>query len=178
MESTTFRQACPSCGRELELPSEADGQTAACPACAHQFIASDPASRGFPGESSDESARDETRVEGGSELAGQTSEGLESTAEATEHRPTRRLSEQDIQSLPVETILADARYTFLCRRRPLLIPFLFPSVLMALLVFAPIAYLSELANRTFSLAMIWLGWAHAGVPRRDRVCVLVRNDPL
>ena len=36
---TSFQQTCPNCRATLELPGEADGKLAVCPACQHQFTA-------------------------------------------------------------------------------------------------------------------------------------------
>lgn len=37
----SFQQACPSCQRSLQLPVEAKGQLAVCPACETQFVAAE-----------------------------------------------------------------------------------------------------------------------------------------
>lgn len=47
---STIQQPCPSCQRLLELPSEAAGRTAQCPACRTQFVIGGPAAA--PGEGS------------------------------------------------------------------------------------------------------------------------------
>ena len=39
LQSSDFRLRCPECGRELELPPQAEGKTAQCPACEHRFVA-------------------------------------------------------------------------------------------------------------------------------------------
>ena len=46
VEPSVFRQVCPGCQRELELPSAADSKTAQCPACGHQFVAKAESSKG------------------------------------------------------------------------------------------------------------------------------------
>lgn len=51
LSMNSFQQICPSCRRQLELPAEARGQLAVCPACETQFEAAETPSAFLPTQS-------------------------------------------------------------------------------------------------------------------------------
>lgn len=126
----SFQQSCPSCNASLELPIEADGKAAVCPACQTQFIAAAPPA-------------------------------LESkpTAVVTPQPTPQPVAVKRYRKIPIEHIFADTQSIFVERRRPLMMPFLMPSVLIVLGLLLPLAYLSDLAITNRTQALLWLAVA-------------------
>jgi hypothetical protein len=122
---SSFPQVCPSCKSSLELPIEADGKTAVCPACETQFIAH--ATLNAP----------------------MLARGRRS--EKPPHTPPTR---SDDRQVSIESVLGDTQTIFSSRRRPLLLPFLVPSLMVGLGGVVPIALLSELALTHRSMALV------------------------
>ncbi|KAA5546894.1 hypothetical protein FYK55_00225 [Roseiconus nitratireducens] len=111
---TTFHQRCPSCQRELELPAEAAGKRAICPACETEFVAQD----------------------------------------RSPNVPVRPIKiPKTFRRIPIETVLAETRLVFTERRRPLLLPFLLPTVIVFLGILVPLVYLDGLAERDGAAAI-------------------------
>jgi hypothetical protein len=110
----------------LELPIEADGKPAVCPACQTQFVAA------AMGNAIESQVRHEVPLPA----------------------PSAETSKV-YQRVSIETVLEDTRSVFHERRRPFLLPFLVPTVLAAVGLL-PLVYLSDLAVTKRMLAMIWL----------------------
>ncbi|MEL6104558.1 MAG: hypothetical protein AAFU85_00920 [Planctomycetota bacterium] len=125
-ESTFFRLSCPECGRELELPLQADGKTAQCPACEHRFVAKRP----------------------------QMEE--QSISEAASDRSDAAASLLPIQRVPIETVVQRAQSVFSRRRKRLLWPFALPFLMLILFVGVPLIVLGEFYNTNPPAAMIWV----------------------
>ena len=122
----SFQQACPSCQSSLELPIEADGKSAVCPACQSQFIA------GAPGKEMEPHDHAELPL-----------------------RTTSVEAPKEYRRISIENVWDDSRSVFQQRSRPLLLPFLILSVLAAIGL-SPLIYLNSMAVKQRTLAMIWL----------------------
>lgn len=127
----SFRQLCPSCRSSLELPVEANGKTAICPACQNQFVAA------VPPSAESESESDRQQATGASE------------------RSPRQAVRKSYRCVSIERIFDDSRCVFVDRRRPLLLPFLLPSLLVLLGFVYPLVYLNEMAATNAPRALQW-----------------------
>ncbi|MCS7470536.1 zinc-ribbon domain-containing protein [Stieleria sp. ICT_E10.1] len=127
---SSFQQSCPSCNASLELPIAADGKAAVCPACQARFIAAAP-----------------TVLESSP------------TAVVTPQLTPQPVAVKRYRKIPIEHIFADTQSVFIERRRPLLMPFLIPSVLVVLGLLLPLAVLSDMASTNLKQALLWLAIA-------------------
>jgi len=125
-----FQQTCPGCGAALELPLEAEGKAAVCPACDHRFVAS-------------AKVADEP-----SELASFTAPRRRGMSGLTDGSNVRRVA--------IEPIFQSFQTVLSTRRRPLFLPFLIPTFLAFVGLVYPLAYLNRMAQANLATAQWWL----------------------
>lgn len=125
--SADFRLRCPECGRELELPPQAEGKTAQCPACEHRFVARRPSPKTEPDAVA-------TPV----------------TARAEPPKPIV------IRQVPIETVVRRTQSVFSRRRKRLLWPFAWPFAMLLLFMGIPLLFFAEYYNTFPRQAAIWV----------------------
>ena len=138
---SSFRQICPGCKATLELPIQADGKTAVCPACDAHFVAN-----AGQGEQAAIASVDDS-LDGSAAL--QTSVPQTSV-------PPKPVTVKHYRQVPIESIWDGTRSILLGRRRRLFLPFLVPSVLVLLGMVFPLSYLSGKASSNLTSALTWL----------------------
>ncbi|MEO1524140.1 MAG: hypothetical protein AAFX06_01830 [Planctomycetota bacterium] len=123
-----FRQACPLCGSELELPLAADSKLAQCPACEHRFIAS----------------RDSEP------------ESVDSGGDAQPDTIEQAVPPSQLRAVPIETIAHRTQAVLSKRSKHLFRASLWPFAILFLFVVIPFFYLNDLYTRNAPLAVIWM----------------------
>lgn len=124
---TCFHQSCPSCAAELELPAEADGKAAVCPACQTQFIAN----------------------------ATVTTKSTDTATPTATRTPSPQPIDAPLRPVSIESVMGETHTIFSGRRRPLILPFLIPSLLVVIGFVLPLVYLNDLAIVNQPKAITW-----------------------
>lgn len=109
------------------MPAEADGKAAICPACQKEFVAS-------------------------AERSPSTSDRPPTPSDVPK---PKRGKPDPIRKVSIESILGDTQTIYADRRRPILLPFLIPSILVVAGLVFPLAYLSDLVANNKPGAVVW-----------------------
>ncbi|WP_442509444.1 hypothetical protein SH528x_001015 [Novipirellula sp. SH528] len=164
------RQPCPSCGRELELPADAIGRMAKCPACETTFrigetggdqagasldpvpptppVPSEPPIPSEPPESARSENPFQAPIASSSETTGSASGRPVNPYQATSYSadPVLRLGDTEIVQRPIEDIVSPTLAIFGARWSPLILAALILLVATGMIFGVPFLLLSVIGS--------------------------------